>query len=863
MQVQPHNNHLIQGLFWPDFLRKTAIGLAGILLASAGICWLAANWEHASALQKLAGIQVLLVLLILLAWRTMGKPSPVAGRDFSTFGVLASLASVAVGGLLALVGQIYQTGADPWQLFLLWAVLLLPWLVLVRTVFIGVLFGLLLNLAAILYLDVFGGNFWFSAELDWMAASLLLALMNAVLLALWECARSQFDDGWRIGPRALATALAGWLVVATIAGFDAPAGVVWPASIGLLACALMYGIYTMWRSDMAMACLAAAAAYVLLAIVLVSRVDSEGGLLLVIMVLVVLAGLGLRQLARLIRSPARELAARTDTQEVKDDASGLDPWYFSLLRITIMGLAAILVIAFLFVTLDLEYEQLWVIGLVVCGLGLLALRSGGSIMGEFGTTLTVAGLFMTGVGLFDLNEIGSLSRAGGIVLMGLAVYCLATGAALRFLCAFFVLVLAYQLTWPDYLDAMPLDLLDGGSASTLAYFPAYLRLWWLAVAAVLALVVAQRVGKQAFWLPLAWALVCLTQAAAWLAPAPTVLGLDGVTQQAPGLLVIWLACALLPVLSLAALMWRAGHVPRWLSVSAPLALAVASLGWLGAPGVSMALLWLVLAYAMGQRALLVFAVLSLLAYLSRFYYQMDATLLQKSLVLGLTGGWLLLSWFALRAKASVMSAAHVGQQTVDAPQAYGQTSVGNDVGLHSPWAVAGLWAGLAIVLLVVNSGIYQREQILTHGQTVVLALAPVDPRSLMQGDYMALRFAAEQETRQWLEQAPAQVAAAVKAQRGGWLVLRADTHGVHHVEAVLAVFPDAAGGGADAGQGTAPLLLEFRLRDRGVRIVTDAWFFPEGQAERYEQAGYGELRVSRSGVGLLTRMLDEQRQPLP
>src|SRR3546814_20942627 len=91
-------------------------------------------------------------------------------------------------------------------------------------------------------------------------------------------------------------------------------------------------------------------------------------------------------------------------------------------------------------------------------------------------------------------------------------------------------------------------------------------------------------------------------------------------------------------------MWRAGHVPRWLSVSAPLALAVASLGWLGAPGVSMALLWLVLAYAMGQRALLVFAVLSLLAYLSRFYYQMDATLLQKSLVLGLTGGWLLLSW---------------------------------------------------------------------------------------------------------------------------------------------------------------------------------------------------------------------------
>src|SRR3546814_19958302 len=122
-----------------------------------------------------------------------------------------------------------------------------------------------------------------------------------------------------------------------------------------------------------------------------------------------------------------------------------------------MGVLSSVVIAFLFVILYREYGRFWVIGLVVCGLALLPLRSCGSIMGEFGTTLTVAGLFMTGVGLFDLNEIGSFSRAGGIVLMGLAVYCLATGAALRFLFAFFVLVLAYHLTWPDSLAALPLD----------------------------------------------------------------------------------------------------------------------------------------------------------------------------------------------------------------------------------------------------------------------------------------------------------------------------------------------------------------------------------------------------------------------
>jgi len=50
--------------------------------------------------------------------------------------------------------------------------------------------------------------------------------------------------------------------------------------------------------------------------------------------------------------------------------------------------------------------------------------------------------------------------------------------------------------------------------------------------------------------------------------------------------------------------------------------------------------------------------------------------------------------------------------------------------------------------------------------------------------------------------------------------------------------------------------LEFRLRDGRVRIVTDAWFFPEGSASRYEGARYGELRVDRSGRGLLTGLLD-------
>ncbi len=37
------------------------------------------------------------------------------------------LATLLLGVFLALFGQTYQTGADPWQLFANWALLILPW----------------------------------------------------------------------------------------------------------------------------------------------------------------------------------------------------------------------------------------------------------------------------------------------------------------------------------------------------------------------------------------------------------------------------------------------------------------------------------------------------------------------------------------------------------------------------------------------------------------------------------------------------------------------------------------------------------------------------------------------------------------
>ena len=54
---------------------------------------------------------------------------------------------------------------------------------------------------------------------------------------------------------------------------------------------------------------------------------------------------------------------------------------------------------------------------------------------------------------------------------------------------------------------------------------------------------------------------------------------------------------------------------------------------------------------------------------------------------------------------------------------------------------AGILAALALVGGAALQAVRNNERIIAQGRVVLVELAPVDPRSLMQGDYMMLRFA--------------------------------------------------------------------------------------------------------------------------
>ena len=85
--------------------------------------------------------------------------------------------------------------------------------------------------------------------------------------------------------------------------------------------------------------------------------------------------------------------------------------------------------------------------------------------------------------------------------------------------------------------------------------------------------------------------------------------------------------------------------------------------------------------------------------------------------------------------------------------------------------------------MAVNVSIWQKEQLLNHGKIVLLPLAPVDPRSLMQGDYMRLRFQAEQEMQRLLPKTKDRAVA------DGYAIVSLNEQQVGQVQTVVSELP--------------------------------------------------------------------------
>lgn len=152
------------------------------------------------------------------------------------------------------------------------------------------------------------------------------------------------------------------------------------------------------------------------------------------------------------------------------------------------------------------------------------------------------------------------------------------------------------------------------------------------------------------------------------------------------------------------------------------------------------------------------------------------------------------------------------------------------------------------------------EKILAEGETILLALVPVDPRALLMGDYMDLEYVVNRAVFAALREAEdgsAPAEARTRRERvasmpeEGTAILRI-TESPLPGEAVFVRLDD--GTPLDGKE----VRLHFRRRGKRILTVASAFYFQEGLAGRYERARYGKFKVDANGRALLVALCDEQ-----
>lgn len=147
---------------------------------------------------------------------------------------------------------------------------------------------------------------------------------------------------------------------------------------------------------------------------------------------------------------------------------------------------------------------------------------------------------------------------------------------------------------------------------------------------------------------------------------------------------------------------------------------------------------------------------------------------------------------------------------------------------------------LVFILAFFAWSVYQKEQTLKNGKIVLLELAPVDPRSLFQGDYMRLDYA----------------------------ITRSENHDSILPKGYFIVVPDENGVAQKIriqekpeplGKDELPLRYTV-AKDMFVKIGADSYFFQEGTAESFDSARYGGLKIDTKGVGILVGLYNKNFQ---
>jgi uncharacterized membrane protein len=131
--------------FWARWGMRALLALGVGQLLAGVVFFFAYNWNDLSDIAKFAIIETSLAIAI--------GGALLVGVDRVFGQMLLIAASVLTGVLLAVIGQVYQTGADVFELFAAWSVLILPWTMISRHPVHWLLWLVIAEAAFVLYAD--------------------------------------------------------------------------------------------------------------------------------------------------------------------------------------------------------------------------------------------------------------------------------------------------------------------------------------------------------------------------------------------------------------------------------------------------------------------------------------------------------------------------------------------------------------------------------------------------------------------------------------------------------------------------------------------------------------------------------------
>ena len=205
------------------WLWRGAAVAAAALMGLGLVLWVAANWATFGRMGRFALLEGAVVVACLGAAARSGL-RPAAG--------LAGL--MAIGGLFAYFGQTYQTGADAWQLFTLWAVLALPLSLGVRSDVAWAPWALVAMTAAALWTYAHTAHQWRVHDANLGTFALAWGVMALLVAALSPALRRWTGAGIWAFRIAATLAIVQVMLAGLVALFDKPV----PPHYVLALCAL-------------------------------------------------------------------------------------------------------------------------------------------------------------------------------------------------------------------------------------------------------------------------------------------------------------------------------------------------------------------------------------------------------------------------------------------------------------------------------------------------------------------------------------------------------------------------------------------------------------------------------------------------